>query len=93
MATPFEQLREAMADRYVLERELGVGGMASACLAHDLRHNRKVAVKVLRPEPAAYLGPERFLKEIETAASLHHPHILPLFDSGRVRTPSRAKLP
>ena len=73
-----------MADRYILERELGAGGMATVYLAHDPRHNRKVAIKVMRPELAAVIGAERFLKEIETTANLQHPHILPLFDSGRV---------
>src|SRR5829696_5583716 len=72
----------ALADRYRLERELGHGGMAVVYLAEDLRHHRKVAVKVLRPELAAALGGERFLREIEIAAGLRHPHILPLYDSG-----------
>jgi eukaryotic-like serine/threonine-protein kinase len=80
----FPRLSEALADRYALDRELGQGGMATVYLAEDLRHHRKVALKVLRPELAAVLGAERFLKEIETTASLHHPHILPLFDSGEV---------
>jgi len=80
----FGELKAAIADRYVLERELGAGGMATVFLAHDARHNRKVAIKVMHPELAALIGPERFLKEIETTANLHHPHILPLFDSGRV---------
>ena len=84
MADPFEALKTALADRYTLERELGAGGMATVYLAHDVRHNRKVAIKVLRPELAAFIGAERFLKEIETTANLQHPHILPLFDSGRV---------
>jgi serine/threonine-protein kinase len=77
-----EDLRDALADRYTLERELGRGGMATVYLAHDLRHDRPVALKVLRPELAASLGPERFLREIKTAARLHHPHILPVHDSG-----------
>jgi tetratricopeptide (TPR) repeat protein len=72
----------ALADRYRVERELGRGGMATVYLAHDLRHDRPVALKVLRPELAATLGPERFLLEIRTAARLHHPHILPVHDSG-----------
>ena len=76
-------LANALQDRYRLDRELGQGGMATVYLAHDLRNNRKVALKVLRPELAAILGAERFLKEIETTANLQHPHILPLFDSGR----------
>jgi Tol biopolymer transport system component/tRNA A-37 threonylcarbamoyl transferase component Bud32 len=72
----------ALADRYRIERELGQGGMATVYLAEDLRHRRKVAVKVLRPELAATLGSERFFREIEVAARLQHPHILPLHDSG-----------
>jgi eukaryotic-like serine/threonine-protein kinase len=75
-------LADALSDRYHLDRELGQGGMAVVYLAEDLRHHRKVAVKVLRPELAATLGPERFLREIEVAANLQHPHILPLLDSG-----------
>jgi serine/threonine-protein kinase len=71
-----------LADRYRIERELGRGGMATVYLAHDLRHDRPVALKVLRPELAASLGPERFLREIRIAARLHHPHILPVHDSG-----------
>ena len=76
------RLATALADRYRIERELGAGGMATVWLAEDLRHRRKVAVKVLRPELADVLGPERFLREIEIAANLRHPHILPLYDSG-----------
>ena len=72
----------ALADRYRIERELGQGGMATVYLAQDLRHDRKVAIKVLRPELAAVIGAERFLSEIRTTANLQHPHILPLFDSG-----------
>jgi eukaryotic-like serine/threonine-protein kinase len=72
----------ALADRYRIERELGRGGMATVHLAHDLRHDRPVALKVLRPELAASLGPERFLQEIRIAARLQHPHILPVHDSG-----------
>ena len=82
MASPFERLSAALADRYRLERELGAGGMATVYLAHDLKHDRKVAVKVLRPELAAVLGTGRFLREIETTARLTHPAILPLLDSG-----------
>jgi eukaryotic-like serine/threonine-protein kinase len=74
--------RDALADRYVIERELGQGGMATVYLAHDLRHDREVALKVLRPELAVALGPERFLREITTTAGLRHPNILPLYDSG-----------
>jgi serine/threonine protein kinase/Tol biopolymer transport system component len=84
MSETFERLKAAMADRYLLERELGAGGMATVFLAHDPRHNRKVAVKIMHVEIAAVIGSERFLKEIETTANLQHPHILPLFDSGRV---------
>ena len=77
-----ERLRASLADRYRIEEELGQGGMATVYLAHDLRHDRPVAVKVLRPELAAVIGAERFLTEIRTTANLQHPHILPLFDSG-----------
>ncbi|MGD2122130.1 MAG: protein kinase [Gemmatimonadota bacterium] len=77
-----ERLKAALADRYQIEREIGSGGMATVYLAQDLKHARKVAVKVLRPELAAVLGAERFLSEIKTTANLQHPHILPLFDSG-----------
>jgi serine/threonine-protein kinase len=76
------RLAAALADRYRIERELGAGGMATVYLAEDLKHQRKVAVKVLRPELAAALGHERFLREITTTANLRHPHILPLYDSG-----------
>ncbi|HEY7029133.1 MAG TPA: protein kinase [Gemmatimonadales bacterium] len=75
-------LTTALADRYRIERELGQGGMATVYLAQDLRHDRRVAVKVLRPELAAVIGADRFLSEIKTTANLQHPHILPLFDSG-----------
>jgi serine/threonine-protein kinase len=77
-----EQLKTALADRYLIERELGAGGMATVYLAHDVKHDRKVALKVLRPELAAVIGAERFLKEIKVTANLQHPHILPLHDSG-----------
>ena len=79
-----DRLTTALSDRYRIERELGAGGMATVYLAEDVRHRRKVAIKVLRPELSAVLGPERFLKEIELTANLQHPHILPLFDSGAV---------
>jgi serine/threonine-protein kinase len=69
--------------RYRVERWLGEGGMATVYLARDERHNRPVALKVLKPDVAAAVGAERFLAEIETTARLRHPHILPLFDSGR----------
>jgi TolB-like protein/Tfp pilus assembly protein PilF len=81
-----ERLTAALADRYRIERELGAGGMATVYLAGDLKHDRKVALKVLRPELAAALGHERFLREITTTANLRHPHILPLYDSGEVGT-------
>jgi Tol biopolymer transport system component/tRNA A-37 threonylcarbamoyl transferase component Bud32 len=79
---PPEALTIALEDRYRIERELGQGGMATVYLAYDVRHDRKVALKVLRPELAAILGAERFLAEIKTTANLQHPHILSLFDSG-----------
>jgi len=77
-----ESLGASLADRYRIERELGQGGMATVYLAQDLKHDRKVALKVLKPELAAVLGAERFVVEIKTTAALQHPHILPLFDSG-----------
>ncbi len=82
MSEILNALREALADRYALERELGRGGMATVFLAEDLKHRRKVAIKVLHAEIAAAIGPDRFLREIEIAARLQHPHILPLYDSG-----------
>ena len=82
MSDPVTRLNAALEDRYHIERELGEGGMATVYLAVDLRHDRKVALKVLRPELAAVVGGERFLAEITTTANLQHPHILPLFDSG-----------
>ena len=82
MTDAAQRLAAALADRYRLERELGAGGMATVHLAEDLKHHRRVAIKVLRPELAAAIGPERFLREIETTAALHHPHILALYDSG-----------
>jgi serine/threonine-protein kinase len=81
-ADPSDRLSRALADRYRIERELGQGGMATVYLAFDVRHDRNVALKVLKPELAAVIGAERFLHEIKTTASLQHPHILPLFDSG-----------
>src|SRR6187200_1458177 len=76
-------LGDALRDRYRFERELGTGGMATVWLAHDLKHERRVAIKILHPELAAVLGTERFLAEIKVTANLQHPHILPLFDSGQ----------
>src|SRR5688500_281581 len=78
------QLTAALAGRYRVDRVLGTGGRATVYLADDLRHRRKVAIKVLKPELTAAVGRERFVKEIELTAGLHHPHILPLFDSGQV---------
>jgi eukaryotic-like serine/threonine-protein kinase len=82
MTDAIGRLTAGLADRYAIERELGAGGMATVYLAHDVRHDRKVALKVLRPELSAILGAERFLAEIKTTANLQHPHILSLFDSG-----------
>ena len=82
MTDSLDRLKTALADRYAIEREIGAGGMATVYLADDLKHHRKVAVKVLRPELAASIGAERFLKEIEVTANLQHPTILPLYDSG-----------
>jgi TolB-like protein len=82
MTDLLSRLKAALSDRYTIERELGSGGMATVYLARDLKHERQVAVKVLRPELAAALGSERFLREIKIAANLNHPHILPLHDSG-----------
>lgn len=76
------RLNSVLADRYRAERKLGEGGMATVYLAKDLRHDRAVALKVLKPELAAVVGHERFLSEIATTATLQHPHVLPLFDSG-----------
>src|SRR5262245_19625848 len=87
------QLNAALAGRYVIEEKIGRGGMATVYRARDVRHNRKVAVKVLRHDIGAALGPERFLSEIEVTANLQHPNLLPLFDSGeaRVRAPDGAE--
>ena len=82
MPESLSHLSAALADRYRIERELGAGGMATVYLAQDLKHDRKVAIKVLREELSASLGKERFLREIKVAAALQHPHILPLYDSG-----------
>ena len=83
MPLDFDRLKVALAGRYTLERELGQGGMAVVYLAEDPRHHRRVALKVLLPELAATVGPDRFLREIKIAAGLNHPHILPLHDSGK----------
>jgi serine/threonine-protein kinase len=84
MTDPVSRLQGALAERYRIERELGQGGMATVYLAQDLKHDRRVAIKVLRPELAAVIGAERFLREIKTIATLQHPHILGLIDSGEV---------
>ena len=82
MTSPLQRLEAGLAGRYTIERELGQGGMAVVFLARDLRHDRKVALKVLRPEISAEIGADRFLREIKLAAGLTHPHILPVYDSG-----------
>ena len=83
MTDVLDRLKSALFDRYTIERELGRGGMAVVYLARDLKHERLVAVKVLRPELAAAVGADRFQQEIKIAANLNHPHILPLLDSGK----------
>jgi len=80
--TTADRISAALAGRYRVEREVGAGGMATVFLAHDEKHDREVAIKVLHPELGAALGGERFLAEIKTTAKLQHPHILPLLDSG-----------
>src|SRR5688572_19408974 len=82
MTSPTDRLSAALVGRYRVERELGVGGMATVYQAADLRHGRRVAIKVLRQDLAASLGAERFHREITIAAGLQHPHIVPLYDSG-----------
>jgi len=84
MGDALTHLAASLADRYRIERELGAGGMATVYLAHDVKHDRNVALKVLRPELSAIIGAERFLVEIKTTANLQHPHILALYDSGQV---------
>ena len=86
MSDQLDRLKTALADRYTIQHELGAGGMATVYLAEDLKHHRQVALKILRPELAAILGGERFLKEIEVTANLQHPNILPLYDSGEADT-------
>src|SRR5689334_1803890 len=93
MPDPQSPLSTALADRYRIERELGAGGMATVYLAEDLKHDRKVAIKVLRPELSAVIGAERFLREIKTIAGLQHPHILGLIDSGIARVGSQEARP
>src|SRR4051812_49259661 len=82
MSETTERLRAALRDTYAVERQIGQGGMATVYLAEDVKHQRKVAIKVLRPELTASLGTDRFLREIALAAQLQHPHIVPLYDSG-----------
>ncbi len=84
MADMVARLNAALAGRYTIDREIGAGGMATVFLAHDLKHQRQVALKVLHDYLAESLGAERFLAEIRTTANLQHPHILPLHDSGQV---------
>ena len=93
LAETVTQLKDALSDRYRIVRELGRGGMATVYLAEDLKHDRQVALKVLRPELAVALGPERFLREITTTATLRHPHILPLYDSGRTSASTDGRAP
>ncbi len=93
MADSLDSLTSVLSDRYTVEREHGAGGMATVYLAHDIKHDRKVAVKVLRPELAAVLGTERFLNEIRVTANLSHPHILPLLDSGAAEEQLSARPP
>ncbi|MFC1640106.1 serine/threonine-protein kinase [Gemmatimonadota bacterium] len=84
MSVPIDRLKLALAGHYGIEREIGSGGMATVFLAHDLKHDRSVALKVMHPELSAVLGPERFLREIRIIAKLNHPHVLGLYDSGQV---------
>ena len=82
MTTPSQPLPSIVTDRYIIQREIGAGGMATVYLAVDNKHDREVALKVLRPELGAVLGADRFLSEIKITAKLDHPHILTLIDSG-----------
>src|SRR5689334_1452695 len=84
MPTSLDRLRAAVADRYEIKREIGHGAMATVFLAHDLKQDRDVAVKVLRDDVGFALGHERFRREIELVTHLNHPHILPIYDSGEV---------
>ncbi len=85
MTETIDRLKTALADKYAIERELGAGGMATVYLAHDVKHDREVAVKLLKPELSAVIGGERFVQEIEVTANLQHPNILPLYDSGTAK--------
>jgi serine/threonine protein kinase len=89
----YQDLSNGLSGRYALERELGHGGMATVWLARDLRYDRLVALKVLRPELAASLGAERFLREIMLAARLQHPHIVSVYDSGEIESAARPGVP
>src|SRR6185503_7659802 len=82
MSDTLDRLQAAVGAHYRVQRELGAGGMATVYLARDLKHDRDVAIKVLKPELGAVLGADRFLAEIKVTANLRHPHILPLYDSG-----------
>ena len=93
MTDAFDRLKAALSARYTIERELGSGGMATVYLAEDLKHDRKVAIKVMHPALSAVLGGERFLREIRIAAKLNHPHILPLLDSGTAEERPSARPP
>src|SRR5918999_2488062 len=93
MSNILQRLTAALNERYLLEREIGAGGMATVYLARDLRHKRSVALKVIRPELSGVEGGQRFLREIELAARLQHPHILPVFDSGVVDDGAGPPLP
>jgi serine/threonine-protein kinase len=93
MSDTLQRLIEALGDRYALEREIGAGGMATVYLARDLRHGRSVAIKIVRPELSGATGVERFLREIELAAGLQHPHILPVFDSGTLDDGAGGRMP
>jgi len=84
VSEPIDRVRKAFAQTYSIDREVGQGGMATVYLAHDLKHDRRVALKVLRPELAAAMGGDRFPREIQIIAQLSHPHILPLHDSGEM---------
>jgi serine/threonine protein kinase len=91
-ADQLDGLQTGLAERYQLKRQLGSGGMATVYLAEDLKHRRELAIKVLKPELAAMLGPQRFLREIEIAARLNHPYILALIDSGEVAISNPGKV-
>ena len=85
MSDQATRLATALTGSYRIDREVGAGGMATVYLAHDLKHDRKVALKVLRPELAAVLGPDRFPREIRIVAQFNHPHVLALYDSGETQ--------